>query len=129
VRTASIEGLKDMQFNPWWRRGLISDLPEWKRGAFHELMSWIENPPVHQAIMLSGPRQVGKTTLLLQAIQKLVDAGIPPLNILLVRSCRISTKKYINLTFLMISRVFSLHENLVPNPFCKLCSFFEKEEI
>ena len=32
--------------------------------------------------MLSGPRQVGKTTLLLQAIQKLVASGTAPSNIL-----------------------------------------------
>ena len=70
------------QFNPWWRRETIPDLPQWHRGAFQELMHWIENPPAWRAIMLSGPRQVGKTTLLLQAIQKLIDSGVPPANIL-----------------------------------------------
>lgn len=70
------------QFNPWWRREKIPDLPQWQRGAFKELMEWIENPPVQRAIMLSGPRQVGKTTLLLQAIQRLIDSGVPPANIL-----------------------------------------------
>lgn len=47
-------------------------------------MQWIEAPPAQRAIMLSGPRQVGKTTLLLQAIQKLINAGVPPANILYV---------------------------------------------
>lgn len=70
------------QFNPWWRGARIPDVPEWRRGAFQELMQWIEKPPVQRAIMLSGPRQVGKTTLLLQAIQKLLDSGVPPANIL-----------------------------------------------
>ncbi len=70
------------QFNPWWRRERIPDLPEWHRGAFHELMRWVENPPVQRAVLLSGPRQVGKTTLLLQAIQQLVDSGVSPANIL-----------------------------------------------
>lgn len=32
--------------------------------------------------MLSGARQVGKTTLFLQAIQSLIDQGVPPSNIL-----------------------------------------------
>lgn len=72
------------QFNPWWRKEKIPDLPSWQRGTFHELMQWIENPPAQRAIMLSGPRQVGKTTLLLQAIQRLVDSGVPPANILYV---------------------------------------------
>lgn len=70
------------QFNPWWKREKIPDLPEWHRGAFNELMDWIKAPPAHRAILLSGPRQVGKTTLLLQAIQKLIDSGVPPGNIL-----------------------------------------------
>jgi predicted AAA+ superfamily ATPase len=34
--------------------------------------------------MLSGPRQVGKTTLLLQCIQRLLKKGVPPQNILYV---------------------------------------------
>ncbi len=70
------------QFNPWWKRERIPDIPKWCRGAFQELMQWIEQPPAQRAIMLSGPRQVGKTTLLLQAIQKLVESGVPPANIL-----------------------------------------------
>ena len=45
-------------------------------------MLWIEHPPTTRAVLLSGPRQVGKTTLLLQAIQKLVASGITPSNIL-----------------------------------------------
>jgi predicted AAA+ superfamily ATPase len=70
------------QFNPWWRGEKIPDLPDWHRGAFQALMAWIETPPVHRAVMLSGPRQVGKTTLLLQAIQRLIHSGVHPANIL-----------------------------------------------
>lgn len=70
------------QFNPWWKGEKIPDLPEWHRGAFNELMYWVETPPAHRAVLLSGPRQVGKTTLLLQSIQKLIDSGVPPANIL-----------------------------------------------
>lgn len=70
------------QFNPWWRSEKIPDLPLWHRSAFPELMRWIQNPPAPRAILLSGPRQVGKTTLLLQAIQSLLEAGAKPGNIL-----------------------------------------------
>lgn len=70
------------QFNPWWKNERIPDLPTWRRGIFHELAQWIENPPSLRSILLSGPRQVGKTTVLLQVIQKLVDSGVPPANIL-----------------------------------------------
>lgn len=71
-------------FNPWWRKENIADLPHWKRSVFHELVQWVENPPAHRALMLSGPRQVGKTTLLLQTIEQLLKKGVPPGNILYV---------------------------------------------
>jgi uncharacterized protein len=70
------------QFNPWWRNEPISDLPPWKRAAFHELFLWIKTPPAPRAVCLSGARQVGKTTLLLQAINKLLIDGVSPANIL-----------------------------------------------
>ncbi len=70
------------QFNPWWRGEKVPDLPTWCRAIFRELLLWIENPPAARAVLLSGPRQVGKTTLLLQTIQKLVESGVPPSNIL-----------------------------------------------
>lgn len=73
-----------VQFNPWWRGEKISDLPKWSRGAFFELYQWIESPPAQRAILISGARQVGKTTLLLQAIERLLDAGTPAGNILYV---------------------------------------------
>ena len=60
----------------------MADLPVWKRAAFHELLAWTYNPPVPRAILLSGARQVGKTTLLLQVIQSLLEKGIAPCNIL-----------------------------------------------
>lgn len=70
--------------NPWWRKEKIPDLPNWKRSAYHELQMWVSNPPAHRAVMLSGPRQVGKTTLLLQTIEQLIKNGVPPGNILYV---------------------------------------------
>jgi predicted AAA+ superfamily ATPase len=71
------------QFNPWWRGENIPDLPTWKRTAHKEIFSWLENPPTHRALMISGARQVGKTTLILQLIDGLIkQTKIPPANIL-----------------------------------------------
>jgi len=71
------------QFNPWWRGENIPDLPEWRRTAHQQAYSWIENPPVHRALMISGARQVGKTTLVLQIIDDLLKKkGIAAANIL-----------------------------------------------
>lgn len=69
------------QFNPWWIGERIADLPPWRRAAFGELDQWVRTPPTSRAILLSGARQVGKTTLLMQQIQALLDAGVPAANI------------------------------------------------
>lgn len=69
-------------FNPWWRGEVLSDLPKWRRAAYHELHSWLTNPPAPRAVLLAGARQIGKTTLMLQAIEALLRAGVPPANIL-----------------------------------------------
>ena len=70
------------QYNPWWRGGQTADLPGWRRAAFHEVLSWMTEPPTHRALLLTGARQVGKTTLLLQTIEALLAKGVPPDKIL-----------------------------------------------
>jgi predicted AAA+ superfamily ATPase len=70
------------QYNPWWTAGTVRDLPAWRRAAFSELILWIAAPPAPRAVLLSGARQVGKTTLLLQGVEALLDRGIRPERIL-----------------------------------------------
>ena len=70
------------QYNPWWAGGRFSDLPIWRRAAFREISDWMGNPPAGRALLLSGARQVGKTTLFLQAIDELLNRGVAPTNIL-----------------------------------------------
>ena len=70
------------QFNPWWRGEAIPDLPKWRRAAFRELHTWTTNPPAPRAVLLSGARQIGKTTLMLQAVDSVLRAGTPPSNII-----------------------------------------------
>ncbi len=70
------------QFNPWWGGGRFQELPAWRRAAFVEVADWARNPPGGRALVLSGARQVGKTTLFLQVIDHLLDQGIPPQNVL-----------------------------------------------
>ncbi|HXU29533.1 MAG TPA: ATP-binding protein [Thermoanaerobaculia bacterium] len=70
------------QYNPWWSGGRFPDLPDWRRAAFREITAWLEDPPAGRALLLSGARQVGKTTLFLQAIDELIKQGVPPSNIL-----------------------------------------------
>lgn len=72
------------QFNPWWRGESVAELPGWRRAAFRELYDWLATPPAPRAVLLSGARQIGKTTLLLQAVDALLRSGIPAANILYV---------------------------------------------
>ncbi|MGD9974773.1 MAG: AAA family ATPase, partial [Desulfatirhabdiaceae bacterium] len=69
-------------YNPWWSGKCVSDLPPWRRAAYNEINLWLHNPPAHRALLVSGARQVGKTTLLLQACEALVSEGISPPNVL-----------------------------------------------
>ncbi|OGB35389.1 MAG: ATPase [Burkholderiales bacterium RIFCSPLOWO2_12_FULL_61_40] len=70
------------QFNPWWRGEAVPDLPKWRRAAFRELHTWTTHPPAPRAVLLSGARQIGKTTLMLQAVDSVLRAGTPPGNVL-----------------------------------------------
>jgi len=70
------------EFNPWWETGAVPDSLPWKRSAFAELRDWIIDPPSRRAVLVTGARRVGKTTLLRQLIQKLLADGVSPRNIL-----------------------------------------------
>ncbi|MCL5260632.1 MAG: AAA family ATPase [Gammaproteobacteria bacterium] len=70
------------QFNPWWMNNEMSDIPLWHRAAFTELFKWAANPPALRATLLTGARQIGKTTLLRQVIAALIKKGVPPADIL-----------------------------------------------
>jgi len=70
------------QFNPWWKGDSIPDLPRWKRATYGEIFTWTTNRPAVRAVMLSGARQVGKTTLVMQTIEDLLKRKVDPSNIL-----------------------------------------------
>jgi len=61
-----------------------SELSTWRRAAFGELMMWLESPPAPRAVLLSGARRTGKTTLLLQAVQRLLERGVAPTRIVYI---------------------------------------------
>ena len=70
------------EFNPWWSGQPMSDLPDWERSASRQLRAWIDDTQTKRSLLLTGARQVGKTTLFRQAIRKLVQEGYPPSNLL-----------------------------------------------
>lgn len=69
--------------NPWWAAPLhrgTQAFPQ-RRKAFAALWRSLEREGVPRATALVGPRQVGKTTLLRQLVDELLDSGWPPGNV------------------------------------------------
>ena len=67
--------------NPWWSAKPFF-VPEFHRLAFSACRIYLENKDLRRAILLSGPRRVGKTTVLQQTAKALVDSGHDPKSIL-----------------------------------------------
>jgi hypothetical protein len=70
-------------FNPWWS-GRQNPVPEFKRLAFDACRVYLEDPTLRRAILLSGPRRVGKTTILLQIANNLLSKSLDPKSILYI---------------------------------------------
>lgn len=68
-------------FNPWWERK-SPIVPEFRRTAFDECRRYLGHPTLARAILLSGPRRVGKTTVLIQIVDDAIKAGREPKSIL-----------------------------------------------
>ncbi len=65
-------------YNPWWsgHAGTFSDVPAFRRDVFDELYADVRQLP--QMVSVTGPRRVGKSTLLLQCIQQLIQDAPDP---------------------------------------------------
>ncbi|MGM9847716.1 MAG: ATP-binding protein [Muribaculaceae bacterium] len=70
--------------NPWWLNGSIYDdykkmLPRLYLEEFYSLVSEMS---VRRAVILMGPRRVGKTVMIFHCIKKLLENGIDPRKII-----------------------------------------------
>jgi predicted AAA+ superfamily ATPase len=70
------------EFNPWWSGQPIGDLPSWERTAASQVWRWIEDTQSRRTLLLTGARQVGKTTIFRQIIRRLLATDFPAQNIL-----------------------------------------------
>lgn len=68
-------------FNPWWS-GKACVVPDFRRIAFEACRTYLEDTSLRRAVLLSGPRRVGKTTVLQQIADSLVRSGRDPRSIL-----------------------------------------------
>jgi len=70
-----------VDFNPWWNNGKIEDIPKFRRMDFGPLTVRLNDSEVTAII---GARQVGKTTLMKQLIEYLLDRGIESNHVLYI---------------------------------------------
>lgn len=71
--------------NPWWKNPndiRWKDAPE--RVYLNPFYELISNEEVNRAVVLMGPRRVGKTVMVHQAIAKLINKGVKPERVLYV---------------------------------------------
>ncbi|MBI4451402.1 ATP-binding protein [Candidatus Woesearchaeota archaeon] len=69
-----------LEHNPWWSSGNVAEVAGSKyRFIFHRIIKFLNEP---QIITILGQRRVGKTFLMKQVIQHLLERGIPARNIL-----------------------------------------------
>ena len=72
------------QYNPWWRTpsAIKEESKPQKRLAYYEALRMLTHKSIRRFAVLSGMRRVGKTTILYQIIDHLIDEGVNPRNIL-----------------------------------------------
>ena len=63
--------------NPWWRSEKIHGLPRMRRWAFDTVLNNLKQG-LTPAVVLKGPRRIGKSVLLEQVISHLLETGVQP---------------------------------------------------
>jgi hypothetical protein len=91
--------------NPWWETGQIPErFRSWPRRAYFEgLWRLFKESSVRRAVVVMGPRRVGKTVMLTQTIQRLIDQNTTPQRILYVS---VDTPTYIGLSLEKLLTMF-----------------------
>lgn len=70
-------------YNPWWTGSPFTPLP-FQRLAYQACRSYLQDKSLRRAVLLSGPRRVGKTTILKQIAGNLVKEHEDPKSILYI---------------------------------------------
>ena len=93
--------------NPWWASTSttvevrFNDLP--RRFYFDPFFNLISKKEVNRAVVLMGPRRVGKTVMVFHSIQKLISESNHPQNILFLS---LETPVYTGLSLEKIMNIF-----------------------
>lgn len=98
------------QYNPWWRNpsAIEEQSKPQRRFAYHEALRILLHKSIRRFAVLSGVRRVGKTTILYQVMEHLIETGVDPKNIVYV-SFDNPILKLVN-----VDNVLSIYEMLYP---------------
>jgi predicted AAA+ superfamily ATPase len=83
LTAALVNDLRRM--NPWWEGNPLPVLPETRRHLVRQIQRRLDLR-LAPAVVVRGPRQIGKTTAQLQVLQDLLDSGVPPRNLFRVQA-------------------------------------------
>ena len=98
------------QYNPWWKNpaAIKNESKPQKRVAFDDALRMIKHKTIRRFVVLSGARRVGKTTIMFQMIEQLIEEGINPRNILYITFDN-PIVKMVN-----VEKVLSIYETIYP---------------
>ncbi|MGM9799524.1 MAG: ATP-binding protein [Muribaculaceae bacterium] len=100
--------------NPWWTEGEIPDFYRdmTPRLYIDRLYPFIKDMELKRAVILMGPRRVGKTVMLYHCIQRLISEGVPPQNIIYISvETPIYNKIYLEQLFNLSKQTLGKREN------------------
>ncbi|HKK79343.1 MAG TPA: ATP-binding protein [Phaeodactylibacter sp.] len=66
--------------NPWWKTGQVEEYYQrmQRRSYFPLFQRLVESSSPKRAVVLMGPRRVGKTVMIYHSIHQLIERGVPP---------------------------------------------------
>ncbi len=98
------------QYNTWWKTPSVikEESKPQKRLAYYETLKMLTHKTIRRFTILSGVRRVGKTTIMYQIIDKLIDDGVNPKNIFY------ATFDNPILKLVDVDSVLSIYESLYP---------------
>ena len=98
------------QYNPWWRNpsAIKEESKPQKRMAYYEALRMIKHKSIRRFAVLSGARRVGKTTIMYQMIDNLLEEEINPKNIVYISFDNPIVK------LMNVEKVLSIYESLYP---------------
>ena len=113
--------------NPWWTagKGIDSDIQAWpKRAYFASFLRLVNALDVRRAVVVIGPRRVGKTVMLMQAVQSLLDQGVPGSRILVAQ---MDVPLFSGQTLGSLVKLFvDIHRHRLDDPAAPLFVFFDE---